>query len=116
MRDEQLALDEQGFYTVVVSDAANRPVNATPASGFAWLPWGAYPDGLLKILGNREPNAALYVGDNIDDALAARDAKVPFMAILPVDASGYRSRAAQFRELGALALLRGIKDLSDWLL
>src|SRR5438270_12257133 len=75
-----------------------------------------YPDGLLKILGNREPNAALYVGDNIDDALAARDAKVPFMAILPVDASGYRSRAAQFRELGALALLRGIKDLSDWLL
>jgi hypothetical protein len=46
-RDEQIALDTQGFYTVVVSDAANRPANATAANGFAWLPWGAYPDGLL---------------------------------------------------------------------
>lgn len=46
-RDEQVALDDQGFYTVVVSDLDKRPANATPANGFAWLPWGAYPDGLL---------------------------------------------------------------------
>src|SRR5580693_2081186 len=40
-----------------------------------------YPDGLLKILGGRDPGTALYVGDNVDDALSARDASVPFMAI-----------------------------------
>jgi HAD superfamily phosphatase len=74
-----------------------------------------FPDGLLKILGRRDSDTALYVGDNIDDALAARDARVPFMAILPAGTFEYRKRAAQFRELGALALLPGILALNDWL-
>ena len=74
-----------------------------------------YPDGLLKILGRRDPSRALYVGDNVDDALAARDARVPFMAILPRGTFEYPKRAAQFRELGALALLPRIVDLNDWL-
>lgn len=64
-----------------------------------------YPDGLLKILDGRDPRSALYVGDNIDDGLAAKAAEVRFMAILPAGVYGYRRRAAQFRELGALALL-----------
>lgn len=64
-----------------------------------------HPDGLLKILGRREPGSALYVGDNIDDALAAQAARVPFVAILPPGGHGYRRRARQFRDLGALALL-----------
>ncbi len=72
-----------------------------------------HPDGLLKILGRREPDEALYVGDNVDDALAARDARVPFMAILPRGTFEYRKRAARFRELGALALLPGILALND---
>jgi len=63
----------------------------------------------------RDAGTALYVGDNIDDALAARDAQVPFMAILPRGTFEYRKRAAQFRELGALALLPGILALNDWL-
>src|SRR5271170_5096317 len=74
-----------------------------------------YPDGLLKILGRRDPATAIYVGDNIDDALAARDAHVPFLAILPVGAYGYRERAANFRKLGALALLSRATDLNRWL-
>jgi HAD superfamily phosphatase len=74
-----------------------------------------FPDGLLKILGRRDPATALYVGDNIDDALAARGARVPFMAILPAGTFEYLKRAAQFRELGALALLPGILSLNDWL-
>lgn len=45
--DEQTALDGAGFFTVVVSDAAERPANATAKNGFTWLPWGPYPDGLL---------------------------------------------------------------------
>jgi HAD superfamily hydrolase (TIGR01548 family) len=74
-----------------------------------------HPDGLLKILGRRDPATALYVGDNIDDALAARDARVPFMAILPSSAYEHRQRAARFRELGALALLPRATALNDWL-
>lgn len=74
-----------------------------------------YPDGLLKILRKRDPGRALYVGDNVDDALAAQAAGVPFMAILPAGIYGYRPRAAKFRELGALALLGRATDVSSWL-
>jgi phosphoglycolate phosphatase-like HAD superfamily hydrolase len=74
-----------------------------------------HPEGLLKILGKRDPKTALYLGDNIDDALAARDARVPFLAILPVRAHGYRQRAANFKKLGALALLSRATELNRWL-
>ncbi len=47
VRDEQIPLDDQGFYTVAVSDVALRPSNATAEHDIAFLPWGAYPDGLL---------------------------------------------------------------------
>jgi len=73
------------------------------------------PDGLLKILGGRDPGTALYVGDNIDDGLAAQAASVRFMAILPAGVHDYRQRAAQFRELGALALLPRATAIREWL-
>lgn len=72
------------------------------------------PEGLRMILDGRDPATALYVGDNIDDALAARGAGVPFAAIVARDA-GYRERAARFRELGALALLARAPDLNQLL-
>jgi len=74
-----------------------------------------HPEGLHKILGGRDPATALYLGDNIDDALAARDANVPFMAIIAPGEHRYRQRAARFRELGALALLPRATDLNAWL-
>lgn len=74
-----------------------------------------YPDGLVKILNGRDPATALYLGDNVDDALAAREACVPFMAILPLDVSERRRRAVQFLELGAIALLPRITALNKWL-
>ncbi len=73
------------------------------------------PEGLRKILGQRDPATALYVGDNIDDALAARDAGVPFMAIIAPGEHGYRERAKRFRELGALGLLPRATELNRWL-
>jgi HAD superfamily hydrolase (TIGR01548 family) len=63
------------------------------------------PEGLYQILGQRDPAKALYLGDNIDDALAARSAGVCFAAIIAAGEHNYRKRAAQFRELGAVALL-----------
>jgi HAD superfamily phosphatase len=74
------------------------------------------PEGLHAILEKRNPKSALYLGDNIDDALAAQAAGVPFMAILPKSAYDYRQRAKSFRELGALKLLERARDLNGWLL
>lgn len=45
--DEKTPLDEEGFFTVAVSDEADRPQFATKDHGVAWLPWGPFPDGLL---------------------------------------------------------------------
>jgi hypothetical protein len=45
--DYQTAIDADGFFTVMVSDIADRPANATKDNGISWLPWGPYPDGLL---------------------------------------------------------------------
>jgi HAD superfamily hydrolase (TIGR01548 family) len=73
------------------------------------------PEGLQKILGDRDPASALYVGDNVDDALAARAAGMPFVAIIAPGEHRYRERAACFRELGALALLCRVTELSGLL-
>lgn len=73
------------------------------------------PEGLRIILDGRDPETALYVGDNIDDALAAKAAGVPFMAILSKKEPDYRERAKKFRGLGALGLLERAKDLKGWL-
>jgi len=85
--------------TITMNDARKKP----------------HPEGLQKILGGRDPNSALYLGDNIDDALAAREAGVPFMAIIAAGEHHYRQRAARFRELGALALLPRATELNRWL-
>lgn len=82
--------------TITMDDAPKKPL----------------PDGLQIILDGRDPATALYLGDNIDDALAAREAGVPFLAIIARDEYGYRERAARFRELGALALLPRATELN----
>jgi phosphoglycolate phosphatase-like HAD superfamily hydrolase len=73
------------------------------------------PQGLRIILAGRDPRTALYLGDNIDDALAASAAQMPFMAILSKRDFDYRERAKRFRELGALRLLERVRDLDRWL-
>jgi len=71
-----------------------------------------HPDGLHLILNGRDPATALYLGDNIDDALAAHEIGVPFLAIIARGEHRYRERAARFRELGALALLPRVMELN----
>ena len=73
------------------------------------------PEGLQIILDGRDGATALYVGDNIDDALAAKAAGVPFIAILSKKEFDYRQRAKKFRELGVLGLLERATDLKSWL-
>jgi HAD superfamily phosphatase len=73
------------------------------------------PEGLEIILKGRAAKSALYLGDNIDDVLAARAAGVPFMAILPKNSFDYRGRAKKFMELGAVRLLERARDVEKWL-
>ncbi len=69
------------------------------------------PDGLLKILNGRDPQVAIYVGDNVDDALAAQAAGVPFIGILPRNSEERRQRGATLRTLGARTIIGDIKEL-----
>jgi len=74
------------------------------------------PEGLRIILAGRDPKTALYVGDNVDDALAAKAARVPFIAVLSKKDFDYRLRAKRFKELGAITLLERARDLDRLLL
>ena len=74
------------------------------------------PEGLRIILAGRDPKTAVYVGDNVDDALAAKAARVPFIAVLSKKDFDYRLRAKRFKELGAITQLERARDLDRLLL
>ena len=74
-----------------------------------------HPDGLLKILNGRDPSRALYLGDNIDDALASQRANVPFLGVLPRGSHARKMRGHILRDLGALAILHKATELDEWL-
>jgi len=73
------------------------------------------PEGLLKIVAGRNPGRAIYVGDNIDDAAAAKAAKIPFVGVLPRRSAERRHRGTRLKELGALTILGEIRELGSWL-
>lgn len=64
--DQDTPLDAEGYFTVAISDLAERPQAATAAQGITWLPWGAYPDGVL-----------LYRQMLVDDGFAQAIKRVP---------------------------------------
>lgn len=47
VHDEQIPVDANGFYTIVVSRKADRPRNAIPQCGVAWLPMADDGDGAV---------------------------------------------------------------------
>jgi HAD superfamily hydrolase (TIGR01548 family) len=73
------------------------------------------PEGLLQILRGRNPCNAVYVGDNVDDALAARAAGIPFLGVLPARSEERRQRAARLRKMGAMAIVGDVSKLEAWL-
>jgi HAD superfamily hydrolase (TIGR01548 family) len=74
-----------------------------------------HPDGLIQILNGRDPSTAVYLGDNIDDALASQRAGVPFLGVLPRGSRARQLRGRALRDLGALAILHNATELDDWL-
>jgi HAD superfamily phosphatase len=67
-----------------------------------------HPEGLLQILDGRDPAAALYVGDNVDDAKAAKRAGIVFAGVLPPRGLARRLCAARLKEHGAKLILRNV--------
>jgi hypothetical protein len=55
--DHEVVLDEDGWFTLLVSTREDRPRNATPEHGVTWLDWGPYLDGQLtfRFLIRRNP-------------------------------------------------------------
>lgn len=47
LKDEQIVLDDEGYFTVIVSDTADRPLNATTEHNLNWIPWGPYVDAAI---------------------------------------------------------------------
>jgi len=74
-----------------------------------------HPEGLLCILGGGDPSTALYLGDNIDDALAARRCRMNFLAVLPRNSEARRLSAARLRRAGARIILHDVNELEKWL-
>jgi HAD superfamily phosphatase len=73
------------------------------------------PEGLRLLLGGMIKREALYLGDNIDDALSARRARVPFLGVLPHGSEAHQARAKRLRELGAIDILHSVRDLEKLL-
>ena len=73
------------------------------------------PEGLLQILDGRDPQSAIYLGDNIDDAVAAKAAHVPFLGVLPYRSEARRHRGATLTSLGAKTILGSVLQLESWM-
>lgn len=69
------------------------------------------PEGLHRLLDGADPQTAVYLGDNLDDALAAKGAGVPFLGVLAKGTEAYRVRANQLREHGARMILHSTNEL-----
>ena len=72
------------------------------------------PEGLLRLLNGTDPREALYLGDNLDDALAAKRARVPFFGVLRRGSEAHRIRSAQLRSHGARIILHSTNELEKY--
>lgn len=88
--DEQVPVDERGFYTIVLSRKADRPRNAIRECGVAWLPMADVGDGTgepdLTLLAMRQMLGA----DEFKHALANSQSQ----ATLAQDLGPYMPRGA----------------------
>ena len=72
-----------------------------------------HPEGILKILTHLKPSETFYVGDVMDDCLAARAASVPFIGVVPRDNPLAVELEALFRAQGAIAVVADINELEQ---
>jgi len=72
------------------------------------------PEGLLRIVADAgSPPKAFYIGDTVDDARAAKAAKVPFIGIAAPSNPLYIDLVFLFQEEGAYAIVDDINYLEE---
>lgn len=71
------------------------------------------PDGLLRILKDNRDCQVFYIGDTVDDARAARAAKIPFIGIAGPANPLYIDLVFLFQEEGAYAIVDDINYLEE---
>lgn len=67
--DYQTAVDAQGYYTYIVSEAEDGKAPAWLPGGTTWLPWGSKTARNILILRNMIPAPSFH--QSVQDALAA---------------------------------------------
>jgi HAD superfamily hydrolase (TIGR01548 family) len=74
------------------------------------------PEGLFRLLGKLDPREAVYLGDNVDDALSSQRAGVPFFGVLPGGGTpqARRARAALLKKHGALRVFDKTAELESY--
>lgn len=70
-----------------------------------------HPEGLLKIVEQVKPSELCYIGDVMDDCLAARAAAVPFIGVVSPQNPLAVELEALFRKGGAQAVVPDINEL-----
>lgn len=101
-RDEHTALDEDGYFTIMVSDAEDRPSNATTANGITWLPWGPYIDAalayrhMLPAPDYRETTSYVPRGTAVEDIMGEYAPQPAYCTQAIVEAVGDEGAAAIF--------------------
>jgi HAD superfamily phosphatase len=69
------------------------------------------PEGLLKITEKYRYRKVWYVGDSIDDALAAREARVPFIGIAARNSPSRKAIVEILKHQGAFAVIEDINQM-----
>ena len=96
--DQDMPVDAEGFYTVIISTAADRPANATAADGVAWLPWGDPAVPMMLVLRHMLPASDFaQAAQRVPDGATAEATRSIMGAYYPVAA--YCDRA-QFEVQG----------------
>lgn len=92
--DSNVVLDENREFTIVVSKAHNRPVNATAECGVTWLDWGDRGDGAgdekatYLIIRNMEGAGFAQSVQNVSSITAASEDMGPYFPV-----TSYSSKA-----------------------
>ena len=74
------------------------------------------PDGLLKILEAIDDPKAISIGDNIDDARAAKAASLNFAAVIALEIPERDDVVKSFKGEGARVIAENINQLGNYLL
>jgi HAD superfamily hydrolase (TIGR01548 family) len=74
------------------------------------------PEGLVSLVDKFSPKVAWYVGNSIDDARAAKGAKIPFIGVLPPRCTEMEEHKRLLLENGAIRCFEDVNEIGGILL